>query len=58
VPFANGQPSGPPQDILTGFLSADDKALGLPVGVAMMPDGALLGADDVGNKVWRVIPSK
>ena len=27
VPFAGGKPSGPPQDILTGFLGADDKAL-------------------------------
>ena len=35
VPFADGKPSGPPQDILTGFLSGDDKALGRPVGVAI-----------------------
>ncbi|TIU13141.1 MAG: sorbosone dehydrogenase family protein, partial [Mesorhizobium sp.] len=34
VPFAGGKPSGPPQDILTGFLSEDDKAFGRPVGVA------------------------
>ena len=57
VPFANGEPSGPPQDILTGFLSADDKALGRPVGVAIDRSGALLVADDVGNKVWRIVPS-
>ena len=24
VPFENGRPSGPPRDILSGFLSADD----------------------------------
>ena len=30
VPFTAGKPSGPPQDILTGFLGADDKALGRP----------------------------
>lgn len=52
VPFSGGKPSGPPQDILTGFLSADDKAFGRPVGVKT---GALLVADDVGNKVWRVV---
>ena len=33
VPFSGGKPSGPPQDILTGFIQ-DDKALGRPVGVA------------------------
>jgi glucose/arabinose dehydrogenase len=57
VPFSGGRPSGPPQDILTGFLSADDKALGRPVGVAIARDGALLVADDVGNRIWRVAPS-
>lgn len=58
VPFANGKPSGPPRDILTGFLSDDGKALGRPVGVAIARDGALLVADDVGNKVWRVAPAR
>jgi glucose/arabinose dehydrogenase len=57
VPFSGGRPSGPPQDILTGFLSADDKALGRPVGVAIARGGALLVADDVGNRIWRVVPS-
>jgi glucose/arabinose dehydrogenase len=56
VPFANGKPSGPPEDILTGFLSEDGDALGRPVGVAIGRDGALLVADDVGNAVWRVVP--
>ncbi|RUV81550.1 sorbosone dehydrogenase family protein, partial [Mesorhizobium sp. M5C.F.Ca.IN.020.14.1.1] len=58
VPFTGGKPSGPPQDILTGFLSEDDKAFGRPVGVAIDRRGALLVADDVGNKVWRVVPSQ
>ena len=57
VPFSSGKPSGPPQDILTGFLSADDKALGRPVGVAIDRSGALLVADDVGNRIWRVVPA-
>jgi len=57
VPFANGKPSGPPQDILTGFLSKDEKAKGRPVGVAVAKDGALLVADDVANVVWRVTPA-
>ena len=50
-------PSGPPEDVLTGFLSADDEAYGRPVGVAIDAEGALLVADDVGNKIWRVVPS-
>ena len=56
VPFQNGHPAGPPQDILTGFLSADDKAYGRPVGVTVDSAGALLVADDVGNTIWRVTP--
>jgi len=58
VPFIGGKPSGPPVDVLTGFLSADEKAHGRPVGVALDKNGALLVADDVGNAVWRVSRSK
>lgn len=56
VPFRDGRPSGPPQDILTGFLSGDEKlSYGRPVGVALGPDGrSLLMADDVGDVIWRV----
>ena len=54
VPFAGGRPSGPPRDVLTGFLSQEGEARGRPVGVAFDAKGALLVADDVGNKVWRV----
>jgi glucose/arabinose dehydrogenase len=57
VPFSDGKPSGPPKDILTGFLDQDDKARGRPVGVAIDKSGALLVADDVGNTIWRVVPS-
>jgi glucose/arabinose dehydrogenase len=53
VPFQDGKPSGPPIDVLTGFLSGDE-ALGRPVGVAIDKRGGLLVADDVGNAVWRV----
>jgi glucose/arabinose dehydrogenase len=57
VPFAGGQPQGKPVDVLTGFVSENDKALGRPVGVAIDGAGALLVADDVGNAVWRVVPA-
>ena len=56
VPFNGGMPSGPPLDVLTGFVSPQGDALGRPVGVAIDKRGALLVADDVGNVVWRVSP--
>ena len=56
VPFADGKPSGPPEDVLTGFVNADEEARGRPVGVVVDHAGALLVADDVGNVVWRVTP--
>jgi glucose/arabinose dehydrogenase len=57
VPFANGKPNGLPEDVLTGFVDARGDAYGRPVGVAIDAAGALLVADDVGNRVWRVTPS-
>jgi glucose/arabinose dehydrogenase len=57
VPFASGKPSGPPIDVLTGFVSERGEARGRPVGVAIDRRGALLVADDVGNVVWRAVGS-
>ena len=54
VPFERGEPAGLPVEVLGGFLDADHRALGRPVGVAIDKEGALLVADDVGNTVWRV----
>ena len=54
VPFAGDKPSGAPIDVLTGFLGPDGNALGRPVGVAVDKQGALLVADDVGNRIWRI----
>jgi glucose/arabinose dehydrogenase len=55
VPFADGRPSGPPREILAGFLAADESvSYGRPVGVTIGPDGAVLMADDVGDVIWRV----
>ena len=58
VPFTAGKASGPPVDVLSGFLSGDGNAFGRPVGVALDKQGALLVADDVGNTVWRVSARK
>ncbi len=55
VPFANGRPSGPLREILSGFLAQDERSsFGRPVGVALGPNRSLLVADDVGNVIWRV----
>jgi len=56
VPFKDGKPNGAPRDILSGFLSEDEKlAYGRPVGVTLGADGkSLLMADDVGDIIWRV----
>lgn len=56
VPFTGGHPSGTKQHFLTGFVD-NGKAHGRPVGVAFGPDNALYVADDVGNVVWRIVPS-
>jgi glucose/arabinose dehydrogenase len=58
IPFANGRPTGKPEEILTGFVDEQEHALGRPVGVAVDGRGALLVADDVGNRIWRVTPSQ
>jgi glucose/arabinose dehydrogenase len=55
VPFdEQGRPAGAAVDVLAGFVSQDGAALGRPVGVAIDAQGALLVADDVGNRIWRV----
>jgi len=57
VPFADrGFPreGAKPVDVLTGFLDADGRARGRPAGVIVDRTGALLVADDVGDRIWRV----
>ena len=60
VPFANGKPSGKPEEFLTGFIAdlEKDKVHGRPVGLAILPDGSLLVADDVSGVIWRVSVDK
>jgi glucose/arabinose dehydrogenase len=59
VPFNNGKP-GKPEDFLTGFIADQNKSkvYGRPVGVAVLPDGSLLVADDAGGTIWRVTSGK
>ncbi|MEP7095367.1 MAG: sorbosone dehydrogenase family protein [Flavobacterium sp.] len=60
VPFANGKPSGKPEDFLTGFIADEAKAevYGRPVAVTVMKDGSLLVNDDSGNTIWKVTANK
>ena len=57
VPFAAGKPSGPAQDVLTGFREGD-VAYGRPAGAAVAADGAVLVADDVGTVIWRIVSAR
>ncbi|MGY4309027.1 glucose/arabinose dehydrogenase [Bradyrhizobium sp. USDA 4369] len=54
---AGSKPRGEAQDVVTGFLNDRNEARGRPVGVAVDKTGAMLIADDVGNRVWRVTAS-
>ncbi|MEW5703863.1 MAG: PQQ-dependent sugar dehydrogenase [Pseudomonadota bacterium] len=60
VPFAEGRPQGWYEPFVTGFRLDGDGApgraevWGRPAGLAELPDGSLLIADDVGNRIWRV----
>ena len=56
VPFANGKPTGKPEDFLTGFMAneAKNEVYGKPVGVKGLLDGSLLVADDSAGIIWRV----
>jgi hypothetical protein len=58
VAFDGGTPRGLPIEVLGGFLDAKGNAQGRPVGLAVDKQGALLVADDVGNRVWRVSSDK
>lgn len=56
IPFENGEPTGEPEDFLTGFIAEDSETdvYGRPVCVAVTPSGDLLVNDDSGNTIWKV----
>jgi len=51
----HGNPTGLPQNVLSGFLTGDGKTHGRPVWLGWAKDGALLVSDDTGGVIWRVI---
>lgn len=54
VPLKNGKATGEYKDFLTGFVTADGRVWGRPVGVAAGSDGALYVSDDGSKSIWRV----
>ena len=55
VPFEGGEPAGPIEDFLTGWLSSDRATTwGRPVDGLVTEDGSLLVTDDAAGKIWRV----
>ena len=50
-----GHASGEYEDFLTGFVTADGKVWGRPVGVTVGQDGSLYVSDDGSNSIWRVV---
>ncbi len=54
VKRALGRATGEYEDFLTGFVLADGRVWGRPVGVAVAADGSLLVSDDAGGVIWRV----
>jgi glucose/arabinose dehydrogenase len=55
VPMKNGHATGEYEDFLTGFVRADGKVWGRPVGVAVAKDGSLFVSDDGSKSIWHVI---
>jgi len=54
VPMRGTRAVGDYEIFLAGFITADGKVWGRPVGVAVAKDGALLVTDDGSNSIWRV----
>jgi glucose/arabinose dehydrogenase len=54
VPLNKGLATGAYENFLTGFVTADGRVWGRPVGVAVAQDGSLLVSDDGSKSVWRV----
>jgi glucose/arabinose dehydrogenase len=56
VPFRNEKPSGPPREVVTGWMLSPEKpeVWGRPVAVLQLPDGSLLISEDGNNRIWRL----
>ena len=55
IPFRDGEPAGPPEDIVTGWIvQGKGKVGGRPVTPLVGPDGALYISDDKAGAVYRI----
>lgn len=56
IPFKGGEPSGPPEDFLGGWMMDEGQreVWGRPVGVTQLNDGSLLVSEDGNNKIWHI----
>ena len=56
VPFdkSSGKPLGEYEDFVTGFVTAEGKVWGRPVGITVAKDGSLLFSEDGNDTIWRV----
>jgi glucose/arabinose dehydrogenase len=60
VPFdkSSGKTRGEYEDFVTGFVTADGKVWGRPVGITVAKDGSLLISEDGDKTIWRVSYSR
>jgi len=54
LPMVKGHATGEYEDFLTGFVLADGRVWGRPVGVAVGGDGSLFVSDDGSRSIWHV----
>ena len=59
LPFANGKPTGPPADFMTGFKGTDklrrpSESAYRPGGLAVGPDGALYVTEAIKGRIWKI----
>ncbi len=56
IPFKDGKPSGPMQEVLTGWMLGPDarEVWGRPVGIMQLPDGSILITEDGNNRIWHL----
>lgn len=54
LPMKNGHATGEYEDFLTGFVTADDRVWGRPVGITEAKDGSLFVSDDGSRSIWHV----
>lgn len=54
LPMKKGHATGEYEDFLTGFVTADGKVWGRPVGITEAKDGSLFVSDDGSKSIWHV----